>query len=42
VLGLVNGRVQAFGPKDEALRRLLQPEGARSPGLKVVNERQGA
>ena len=42
VLGLVGGRVQAFGPKDEALRRLLQPEGARAPGLKVVNERQGA
>ena len=54
VLGLVGGRVQAFGPKDEALRRLLQPvagEGARaqraesappSSGLKVVGDRQGA
>jgi ATP-binding cassette subfamily C protein len=48
VMGLVHGRVQAFGPKDAVLAKLLQPAGpqtARStpgPGLKVVNERQGA
>lgn len=54
VLGLVGGRVQAFGPKEEALRRLLQPvsgEGSRSQrgestapisGLKVVADRHGA
>jgi ATP-binding cassette subfamily C protein len=52
VLGLVGGRVQAFGPKDEALRRLLQPVpesprstraegGASAANLKVVGERQG-
>jgi PrtD family type I secretion system ABC transporter len=52
VLGLVGGRVQAFGPKEEALRRLLQPvadagRGQRAEGpssqmnLKVVGERHG-
>jgi ATP-binding cassette subfamily C protein len=50
VMALVGGRVQALGPKDEVLRRMLQPAAAAArgpgsdpghgvPGLKVVAER---
>jgi ATP-binding cassette, subfamily C, type I secretion system permease/ATPase len=46
VLGLFGGRVQAFGPKEQVLAKLLQPAGgpqARpTPGLKVVNDGRGA
>lgn len=46
VLGLFDGRVQAFGPKEQVLAKLLQPAGAPPahprPGLKVVNESAGA
>jgi PrtD family type I secretion system ABC transporter len=52
VLGMFSGRVQVFGPKEEALRKLLQPvaDPSRGPGapgsagqagLKVVGERHG-
>jgi PrtD family type I secretion system ABC transporter len=39
VLAMANGQAQAFGPKDDVLRKVLRPA---SPGaLKVVSETQG-
>jgi ABC-type protease/lipase transport system fused ATPase/permease subunit len=39
LLMMHQGRVQAFGPKDEVLARVLQRDGAAaSRGLKVVPE----
>jgi ATP-binding cassette subfamily C protein len=43
VLMIVQGQVQAFGPKDEVLRKILQPaSGSQATPLKVVGEHQGA
>jgi len=38
LLMMNQGRVAAFGPKDEVLSRVLQRDGAASRGLKVVPE----
>jgi ABC-type protease/lipase transport system fused ATPase/permease subunit len=38
VLAMANGQVQAFGPKDEVLRKVLRPGAANPAGLKVVSE----
>jgi ATP-binding cassette subfamily C protein len=37
VLAMANGQAQAFGPKEEVLRKVLRP-AARTNGLKVVSE----
>jgi PrtD family type I secretion system ABC transporter len=48
VLVLVNGRVQAFGPKDEILNQVLRPPAPAVPapasplGLRVVSDKQGS
>ena len=43
VLAMANGKVQALGPKDEVLRKVLRPaQPAPAPPLKVVGEGQGA
>ena len=48
VLVMANGRVQAFGPKDEVLRQVLrQPAARRQPtpapiGLRVVSDNAGS
>jgi ATP-binding cassette subfamily C protein len=41
VLAMANGQVQAFGPKEEVLRKVLRP-AANPAGLKVVSELPGA
>ena len=38
VMALHQGRQQAFGPRDEVLRKVLRPDGAAAQALKVVNE----
>jgi PrtD family type I secretion system ABC transporter len=38
VLAMGYGQVQAFGPKDEVLRKVLRPGAANPAGLKVVSE----
>jgi ATP-binding cassette subfamily C protein len=51
VMAIVGGRVQAFGPKEEVLRKMFQPTpvpqrapgaepGFAAPGLKIVTDRQ--
>lgn len=45
VLAMANGQVQAFGPKEEVLRKVLRPAAnpaANPAGLKVVSELPGA
>lgn len=42
VLGLVGGRLQAFGPKEEALRRLLQPVAGGPPPTRQTGAPTGA
>ena len=42
VLALNGGQVQAFGPKDEVLRKVLRPAPARSADLKLVPEAIGS
>ena len=42
VLAMANGQVQAMGPKDEVLRKVLRPAATSHPAaLKVVAEGQG-
>lgn len=43
VLMMVQGQAQAFGPKEEVLKKVLQPAPSATPTpLKVVNEKYGA
>ena len=42
VLALNGGQVQAFGPKDEVLRKVLRPAPARLADLKLVPEAIGS
>lgn len=37
VLALANGRVQAFGPRDEVLQRVLRPDAKAAPALPNSN-----
>jgi ATP-binding cassette subfamily C protein len=40
LLMLTNGRVQAFGPKDEMLRKVLRPATQQPPALKAVPDKE--
>lgn len=42
VLAMANGQVQAFGPKDEVLRQVLQPPRTNVRPMQVVSDNQGA
>jgi ATP-binding cassette, subfamily C, type I secretion system permease/ATPase len=42
VLAIANGRIQAFGPKDEVLRKVLEPVRTKSPPMKVVSDNKGS
>lgn len=42
VLAMAGGQVQAFGPKEEILRKVLRPATGNPAGLKVVAEAPGA
>jgi ABC-type protease/lipase transport system fused ATPase/permease subunit len=42
VLAMANGRVQGFGPKEEVLRKVLEPSRAAQPRpIKVVSDNEG-
>jgi PrtD family type I secretion system ABC transporter len=42
VLAMANGQAQAFGPKDEVLRQVLQPTQPPLRPMQVVSDSQGA
>jgi len=42
VMAMANGQVQAFGPKEDVLRKVLRPAAANPAGLKVVSEAPAA
>lgn len=42
VVAMANGQVQAFGPKEEVLRQVLQPARANVRPMQVVSDNQGA
>jgi ATP-binding cassette subfamily C protein len=41
VLAMANGRVQGFGPKEEVLRKVLEPSRAQPRPIKVVSDNEG-
>lgn len=41
-MAMAGGRVQAFGPKDEVLRKILEPDRTASRPIKLVAESDGA
>ena len=41
VLAMANGRVQGFGPKEEVLRKVLEPSRAPPRPIKVVSDNEG-